>query len=139
MPKYVSSLLVALGVVSLPVYADVASAQKLADKYATFAKNINPDYTPSAEAGKAFFNRKILVRGKEVSCSSCHTENPAAEGRHITTKKPIKPLAPSVNTARFSNLDKVETNFEKHCYEVIGRDCTAAEKADYITYLLTVK
>jgi cytochrome c peroxidase len=139
MHKYLYSLLVALGVVSLPVHADVASAQKLADKYAAFAKNINPEYKPSAEAGKAFYTRKIVVRGKEVSCSSCHTENPAAEGKHITTKKPIKPLAPSANPARFSNLDKVETNFEKHCIDVLGKDCTAAEKADYITYLLTVK
>ena len=139
MNKIAYTLLVALGVASLPAMADVASAQKLANKYAAFAKNIDPNAKPSAEAGKAFFNRKLLVRGKEVSCSSCHTENPAANGKHITTNKPIKPLAPSANSARFSDLDKVEVNFEKHCMDILGKDCTAQEKSDYITYLLTVK
>lgn len=139
MNKLAYTLLIALGVASLPVAADVASAQKLADKYAAFAKNINPEAKPSAEAGKTFFNRKLTVRGKEVSCSSCHTDNPAAVGKHITTKKAIKPLAPAANPARFSDVDKVEVNFEKHCLDIIGKDCTAQEKADYITYLLTVK
>ncbi len=139
MNKLAYTLLVALGIASMPAMADVASAQKLADKYAAFAKNINPAAKPSADAGKAFFLRKITVHGKEVSCSSCHTENPAANGKHITTGKPIKPLAPSANKARFSDIDKVETNFEKHCLDIIGKDCTAQEKADYITYLLTVK
>ncbi len=138
MNKIAYTLLIALGVASLPAMADVASAQKLADKYAAFGKNIDPAYKPSADAGKAFFNRKLLVRGKEVSCSSCHTENPAANGKHIATGKAIKPLAPSANAQRFSNLDKVETNFTKHCQDILGKDCTAQEKADYITYLLTV-
>lgn len=139
MQKLAYTLIIALGVASIPALADVESAQKLADKYTSIAKNINPSYKPSADAGHAFFTRKILVHGKEVSCSSCHTENPANQGKHIKDGKPIKPLAPSVNPKRFSDLDKVETNFEKHCLDVIGRDCTAQEKADYITYLLSVK
>ena len=61
------------------------------------------------------------------------------EGKHIVTKKPIKPLAPSANPERFSDVAKVEKNFEKHCLEIIGRDCTAQEKGNYIAYLLTVK
>jgi cytochrome c peroxidase len=139
MQKLAYTLLLALGVASVPAQADVASAQKLADKYAAIAKTINPSAKPSAEAGRAFFTRKILVSGKEISCSSCHTDNPAKQGKHIKDGKPIKPLTPTVNPKRFSDLDKVEVNFEKHCLEVLGKDCTAQEKADYITYLLTVK
>lgn len=139
MQKFAYTLLLALGVASLPVQADVASGQKLADKYAAVAKTIDPNFKPSADAGRAFFTRKILVHGKEVSCSSCHTDNPANPGKHIKDGKPIKPLAPSVNPKRFSDIDKVETNFEKHCLEVIGKDCTAQEKTDYITYLLSIK
>lgn len=139
MHKFAYILLAALGVASLPVQADVESAQKLADKYAAFAKNIDPAYKPSAEAGRAFFTRKLLVHGKELSCSTCHTDNPAAEGKNVKNGKPIKPLAPSANPKRFSDVDKVEVNFEKHCIDVIGKDCKASEKADYITYLLTVK
>lgn len=134
------ALLIALGLASFSVMADSASAQKLADKYASIAKNIDPASKGlSADAGKAFFNRELTIRGKQVACASCHTSNPANTGKHIVTGKPIKPLAPSVNTQRFSDVEKVEKNFEKHCLEIIGRDCTAQEKGNYIAYLLTVK
>lgn len=145
MQKIAYTLLIALGVISFSAQADVASAQKLADKYMAFAKNIQPDAKASADAGKAFYNRKITLKGKEVSCSTCHTENPAAVGKTaagfkgIEAGKPIKALAPSANPARFSNVDKVEDNFTKHCENILGKDCSAQEKADYITYLLTVK
>ena len=87
-----------------------------------------------------FFNRKIKgPNGKETACASCHTQNPANEGKHIVTGKKIAPLSPNVNPKRFSDIDKVEENFTKHCNEVIGTDCTAAEKANYIAYLLTEK
>jgi len=33
----------------------------------------------------------------------------------------------------------VEENFTKHCNESDRADCTAAEKANYIAYLLTEK
>jgi hypothetical protein len=134
------ALLAALGLFSASAFADPASAQKLADKYAVIAKNINPEYKGlSADAGKAFFNRELTIRGKQIACASCHTTNPANPGKHIVTKKPIKPLAPSANAERFSDVAKVEKNFEKHCLEIIGRDCTAEEKGNYIAYMLTVK
>lgn len=125
---------------SITAQADVASAQKLADKYATIAKHINPSSTGlSASDGKAFFNREITVKGQQVACASCHTANPADAGKHIVTSKPIRPLAPSANPKRFADTDKVEKEFTDHCNDVIGRDCTAQEKGNFITYLLTVK
>ena len=134
------ALLAALGLFSASAIADPASAQKLADKYAVIAKNIDPNYKGlSADSGKAFFTRELTIRGKQVACASCHTTNPANPGKHIVTKKPIKPLAPSANPERFSDVAKVEKNFEKHCLEIIGRDCTAEEKGNYIAYMLTVK
>lgn len=140
MRKTSLALFALFGIASFAAQADSASAQKLSDKYAAIAKHINPaSKGASAEDGKAFFNRENTVRGKQVACASCHTTNPADPGKHISTKKAIKPLAPSTNPERFSDLDKVEKNFEKHCLDVRGRDCTAQEKADYIAYLLTVK
>lgn len=134
------ALLVAFGLASFSVQADPASAQKLADKYAAIAKHIDPSYKGlSADAGKAFFTRELTIRGKQIACASCHTTNPAKPGKHIVTGKPIKPVAPSANPERFSDVDKVEKNFEKHCLEIIGRDCTAQEKGNYIAYMLTVK
>ncbi|HBA08252.1 MAG TPA: hypothetical protein DCW48_00760, partial [Methylotenera mobilis] len=41
------------------------------------------------------------------------------------------------NNKRFKDLEKVEEKFTEHCNEIIGTDCTAAEKANYIIYLLT--
>lgn len=140
MRKFSIALLAILGAASFSVQADSASAQKLADKYAAIAKHIDPNYKGlSADDGKAFFNRELTIKGKPVACATCHTANPANTGKNMVTGKPIKPLAPSANGKRFSDLDKVEKNFEKHCLEVIGRDCTAAEKGNFIAYLVSVK
>ncbi|MDR2220179.1 MAG: DUF1924 domain-containing protein [Methylobacillus sp.] len=137
-------LLAVLGLFSASAFADPVTAQKLADKYAAIAKNIadsrHETYNGlNADAGKTFFNRELTIHGKQIACASCHTTNPANPGTHLVTKKPIKPLAPAANPERFSDLDKVEKNFEKHCLDIIGRDCTAEEKGNFIAYLLTVK
>lgn len=119
--------------------ADVANAQKLAEKYTAIAKTIDSGFMPSESKGEEFFNREITIKGKQVACASCHTSNPADQGKHIVTGKPIRPLAPSANEKRFSSLDKVEKNFTKHCNDIIGRDCTAEEKSNFISFLLSVK
>lgn len=140
--KKLSFLLAALLAFSaFAAQADVVNAVKLEKKYAAFAKSANPEYSgPSAVDGKFFFNRKIkLANGKEAACASCHTSNPADEGKHMVTGKPINPLSPMVNFKRFSDVDKVEEQFTLHCNDIIGSDCTAAEKANYIAYLLTEK
>ena len=74
-----------------------------------------------------------------MACASCHTANPADEGKHIVTGKAIRPLSPVVNAKRFEDFEKVQEKFTQHCKDIIGSDCTAAEKANYITYLLTEK
>jgi len=74
-----------------------------------------------------------------MACASCHTPNPADEGKHIVTGKAIRPLSPVVNAKRFDDFEKVQDKFTQHCKDIIGSDCTAAEKASYITYLLTEK
>lgn len=133
-------LCLALAAFSLNAQADVDTAKVLAKKYATFAKTINPDFKGFfPDMGRNFFKREFLLKGKQVSCSSCHTDNPANPGKHIVTGKPIKPLSPVVEKTRFTDVDKVEKNFVDHCNEILGRDCTAQEKGNYIAYLLTVK
>ena len=90
----------------------------------------------SAANGEAFFKAK---HGGEWSCSSCHTENPTAEGKHAKTGKIIKPFAPAANAERFTDMAKVEKWFKRNCNDVLERACTAQEKGDVLTYLLTVK
>jgi len=90
----------------------------------------------SAERGEAFYKSK---HGGEWSCSSCHTDNPAAEGKHAKTGKLIQPLAPAANAERFTDMKKVNKWFKRNCNDVLDRECTAQEKGDVLTYLLTVK
>ena len=77
-----------LALTAVSAQADVANAEKLAQKYTTIAKIVNPGYAgPSAMAGKMFFNRKITNNGNEAACASCHTPNPANEA---STSLPAK-------------------------------------------------
>ena len=101
------------------------------------AKNSNPAFQGfSADRGANFFRQ---THGNELSCSACHTENPAASGKHAKTGKLIKALAPAANAERFTDSAKVEKWFKRNCNDVLGRICTPQEKGDVITYLLTVK
>jgi hypothetical protein len=90
----------------------------------------------SAAHGESFFKQK---HGNEWSCTSCLTDYPAVPGKHDKTGKTIKPLAPSANAERFTSQKKVDKWFKRNCNDVLGRVCTAQEKGDVLTYLLTVK
>ncbi len=94
----------------------------------------------SVEKGRRFYLSSRNWEGDEVSaCSTCHTQDPKQEGKHAVSKKSIKPLAPSVNPKRFTDRQKVEKNFSEHCQELYSRDCNAAEKGNFLTYLMSVK
>jgi cytochrome c peroxidase len=117
-----------------------ASAQTADETLAALkveAKHAQPGFKGfSAAAGKQFFDQK---HGGDLSCSSCHTENPAATGKHANTGKLIKPLAPAANPERFTDPKKVAKWFRRNCHDVLARECTPQEKGDVLAYLLTVK
>jgi len=143
------TLLVFIGFISLSAQAgnDIADqfasqfnvARTLAALYGQEAKNRNPNSKLSSEAGRAFYTKKVAVGGKDLSCSTCHSDDPTKEGKHNETGKLIKPLAISANPDRFSDQGKVEKNFSKHCRDLYGHDCSAQDKGDYLTYLLSVQ
>ncbi len=93
----------------------------------------------SAQAGREFYLRRRSYQSHEYRCANCHTDNPTNEGRHIETKQAIKPLAPAANPERFTDIKKVEKNLTKHCVDLYHRDCSAQEKGDFLTYLMSVK
>ena len=64
---------------------------------------------------------------------------PTQAGKHASTGKPIGPLAPAFNAERFTDAAKTEKWFRRNCNDVIGRECTAGEKADVLAWLLTLK
>jgi len=92
--------------------------------------------TAQAARGQAFFT---TTHGKEWSCSSCHGAVPTQTGKHAATGKPIGPMAPAFNAERFTDAAKTEKWFRRNCNDVVGRVCTAAEKADVLAWLLTLK
>jgi hypothetical protein len=68
------------------------------------------------------------------SCTTCHTADPRKSGQ-ARTGKTIEPLAPSVNPKRFTDTKFVEKWFGRNCNSVLGRDCSAQEKADILSWL----
>lgn len=89
----------------------------------------------SAERGRLLFTKKAL----DWSCSTCHTSDPRDAGRHTVTGKAIQPLAPSANARRFTDAAKAEKWFRRNCRDVLDRECSAREKGDLLTYLLSLK
>ena len=89
-----------------------------------------------AALGQKFFTSK---HGKEWSCASCHTDTPHVTGKHASTAKEISPLAPSANAQRFTDVAKTEKWFRRNCNDVVGRECSPAEKANVLAWLISVK
>jgi len=86
--------------------------------------------------GQSFFNS---THGNEWKCASCHGALPTGKGEHTITHKVIEPLAPAFNAQRFSDLAKADKWFRRNCKDVLARECSAAEKADVLAWLMTLK
>ena len=94
--------------------------------------------TPSPERGEKFFNTDFK-RDMGWTCSSCHGRDPTQQGKDDVSGKKIKALAPGANPARFTDRRTVENAFRLNCNDVVGRECTAAEKADVLAWLISLK
>lgn len=109
------------------------------------------DTTPAAElarfeaeagrAGDAAAGQRLFTQrhGGEWSCSSCHGEPPTRAGRHASTGKTIPPLAPAANPDALTERAKVDKWLRRNCGDVLGRACTAAEKADVLAWLTRLR
>lgn len=73
--------------------------------------------------------------GKTRNCSSCHTDDLKAKGKHLETGKAIDPLAPSVNSERLTDPKFIEKWLKRNCKWVVGRECSPQEKGDFLVYL----
>ncbi len=87
--------------------------------------------TANPEQGKALW---FSSNGKR-SCTSCHGRSPADQGQHAKTRKPIKPMAPTVNPERYTDPKKIEKWFLRNCKWTYGRECRPQEKADFLSWL----
>ena len=92
--------------------------------------------SPQPARGQALFTSK---HGKDWSCASCHTALPTVAGKHASTGKVIGAMAPAFNPERFTDAAKTEKWFRRNCNDVMGRECTATEKADVLAWLISLK
>jgi hypothetical protein len=109
---------------------DATSYQR--DLVAT-ARQANPAFVADAARGAAWF---AATHGSDWSCSSCHTGDPRKPGKHASTGKVISALAPAITPTRFTDAAKSDKWFRRNCNDVVGRECTAAERADVMAFLL---
>lgn len=121
----------ALGLATTATPAQAATPAELLAGYSASAGK-----AADAGRGQAFFTTTL---GQEWSCASCHGARPVAPGKHAGTGKVIGPLAPAFNAERFTELAKSEKWFRRNCNDVVGRECSASEKADVLAWLMTLK
>ena len=114
--------------------APVAHAATPTEQLAGYTAQAGSPAVPAR--GQQFFNTR---QGREWSCGSCHGALPTQAGKHASTGKSISALAPAFNPERFTDSAKTEKWFRRNCNDVAGRECTAAEKADVLSWLMTLK
>lgn len=105
-------------------------------QYASAAKAADPQFAGfSAERGKTLHNQ-TFTGGKpdSPSCTSCHGKDPRVAGRNATGRA-IEPMALSTAPTRYSDPAKVEKWFKRNCTEVLGRECSAKEKGDWLSFM----
>jgi hypothetical protein len=130
-----TNILIVLLLTSLPTgfaLADPKTVNELLQFYATQGA-----ITADVEEGKQLWQKKFKGNDEftERSCSSCHTQDLTATGKHIKTNKEIKPMAPSVNPERLSDRKKIEKWFKRNCKWTLGRECTEQEKVNLLFYI----
>ncbi|WP_422565757.1 DUF1924 domain-containing protein [Ideonella sp.] len=128
---WLSTLLLSCGLLSMAAPSLAATPNDLLAGYSASAGK-----AADAGRGQAFFT---TTHGQEWSCASCHGLRPVASGKHAGTGKVIGPLAPAFNAERFTELAKSEKWFRRNCNDVVGRECSASEKADVLAWLMTLK
>ena len=132
--RFLTTVLAALGVVTsigAPAWAQATTPAAQLQRWQAAA-----GAPGDAARGQKLFNTKA---GNDVSCASCHGRPPTGPSRHASTGKPIDALAPAFNSERFADQAKADKWFRRNCKDVFSRECSAAEKADLMAYLLSLR
>ncbi len=121
--------------IGLMPFTAIAADSTVSERLADYQSQGATDF--SAQRGKAMWNEKhALPNGSsKISCASCHGADLTQTGEHIKTGKLIEPMAPSINRERLTDGAKIEKWFLRNCKGTLGRECTAQEKGDFLTYI----
>ena len=131
-------LLLPLLAVLLAIPCAAAPRDALIDGYAAAAKAANPAFSGfSAARGEKLHTTRFAAGKPETpACTACHGESARSAGR-TPSGKSIEPLALSLTPTRYAEPPKVEKWFKRNCLDVLGRECTAIEKGDWLSYMLS--
>ena len=120
----------------------IAQATTTAAENTTVKNLMNSYQLQGADIGNAKRGEQIwnkVFPGKppfiERSCTTCHTSNLKNTGKHTRTGKTIKPLSPSANQKSMSDAKKIKKWLKRNCKWTLGRECTAQEKSDILTFI----
>ena len=131
MDKFMAIPMVLTVVLSVPAQADDSVDALLATYRSQGAGEFD------ARAGAALWERPFTHAKSPGtrSCATCHTDDPRRAGRHLRTKKSIEPLAPSANPKSLVDIAKIRKWLKRNCRWTLGRECTAQEKGDLLTFV----
>lgn len=90
-----------------------------------------------AANGKSLWIQKVPsgTPPRVRSCAGCHSVDPRQTGKHVRTGKAIKPLAPSVNANRLTDIGEIRKWLQRNCKWTLGRECTPQEKGNVLMFL----
>lgn len=113
--------------------------QAVQEHYAALARAADPAFKDGdAKRGQTFFQgRHTGGKAETPSCTSCHSSDLKKTGQTRAGKE-IAPMAASVNAKRYTDPAEVEKWFKRNCADVVGRECSPAEKSDVLAYLLNL-
>jgi len=126
-----------VALIAAALFGTAASAETPQDIQAAYAAQAGAGFSASAQRGRTLFTARHGVSADFPACTQCHGNDLAAAGKHAITGKLIEPMAVRANPQRFTDAAKTEKWFRRNCREVVGRECSAAEKADVIAFLRT--
>lgn len=128
-------VLAAVAAVLLSTSAQAAPRDDVLAQYATAAKAANPAFAGFfAQRGQALHTTRFAAgKADTPACTTCHGDDPRAAGRNPAGKS-IAPVAVSASPSRYADAAKVEKWFKRNCNEVLGRECTAQEKGDWLSF-----
>jgi len=132
MYRYASVTIICLLVAASVSAESMSPANDLIRQYQSKSTN-----QISSARGKQLW-QQVFTASKtpvERSCASCHTADPRKSGKHIRTGKTIAALAPSVNHKRLTDTRKIQKWLKRNCLWTLGRECTATENGDLLSYL----
>lgn len=130
--------LLAIAILTVPVLSLAGPRDDLLTQYATAAGKETPAFSGfSTVRGKTLHTQKFAGGKPDTpACTTCHSENTRGAGRTLTGKA-IEAVAVSVTPQRYTDPAKVEKWFKRNCNEVLGRTCTAQEKGDWLSYMIS--